>query len=123
MRIQDLYRLKNVRATEQVILHRIEILDRYGEANAGAKKSLADTLSNLYRQEIEEEKRLRAFIGTVEDKEIRKIMELRFLEDLPWVEVSVEVAPLEKDSSRTAPIKKIERYLKNLPEMSHISKE
>lgn len=114
MEISELYKLRNIRATRQILSERIEALDRYGEANAGQKAALTGALANLDWQEKDEEKRLRAFIGSVEDAELRQIMDLRFLRGMPWVEISVEVTPLEKDASRNAPLMKLRRFLKTV---------
>lgn len=116
MKIQDLYRLKNIRETKEVILYRIEVLERYNPgADREQKASLCETVGKLTAQEVEEEKRLLALIESVDDPELRQIMTLRFLDDLPWIEVAVAVAPLEKDVSRNYPLMKIKRFLRNFP--------
>lgn len=114
MEMQDLYKLRNIRATQQVLRERIDALNKYGAANDGQKAALMGALTNLFWQEEEEEKRLRSFIQGVSDPEVRQIMKMRFLDDMPWIEISVEITPLEKDATRNAPLMKIRRYLKNI---------
>ena len=113
MTIQDLYVLKNIRATKKVILNQVETLNRFGEANAGIRKILAKALADLYEEEFKAEERLRDILKDVEDEEIRQIINLRFICGLPWVEVAAEVTPLEKDATHSAPLMKIRRFLRN----------
>lgn len=113
MTIHDLYALQNVRATEAVIKNRLDALKRYGDANAGVKKVLHDALIELAELENEEEAKLRALAQSVEDRMTREIIRKRFIDGKPWVEVAAEVVPLEKDATRTAPLKRVERFLKN----------
>ena len=112
MTIQELYRLKNIRATKRLLSDRIETLKRLGEENADQIEELAKTIAILSVQELAEHLRLAELIESIDDREICKIIKLRFIDDLPWIEIAAEIAPLEKDASRTVPLKKIERFLK-----------
>ena len=113
MTIQELYALRNIRATRKVLVNQAQTLSRYGEANAGARKVLAKALADLYEQEFEEEEKLREYAQSIEDPEIRAIIRLRFIEGRPWVDVAAEVAPLEKDTTHSAPLMKIRRFLRD----------
>lgn len=113
MTIHDLYALQNLRTTIAILMKQLDVLRRYGDANAGTEKVLIDALEQLFVLEPVEEGKLRALAESIDDPVIREIIRMRFLEGKAWVDIAVEVVPLEKDSTHTAPIKRIERFLKN----------
>lgn len=111
--IQELYKLKNIRATRKVLLNQVKTLNLYGEENADIRKILSKAVGELYGLEFEEETKLRELAQSIEDEQIRQIIRLRFIQGLPWADVAAEVAPLEKDTTHSAPLMKIRRFLRS----------
>ena len=62
------------------------------------------------REEIalEQKIQIEMFINNIEESDIRQIFELRYIENLSWIEIQVEMKYKHEDTAR----KKHDRYLK-----------
>ena len=114
MTIHDLYAFQNVKTTMRILEDRLTVLNRYGDANAGTRTVLMDAWRELDALAAVEKAKLRAIAESVDDPVIREIITKRFLDGEQWIDIAVEVVPLDKDATRTAPLKRVERYIKNL---------
>ena len=70
------------------------------------KEELHEELIRILNKEIEEEQKIQRYIESVEDEEVKLIMELRFIQHLKWHEM---IPILHYD--RTSPAKKMRKYL------------
>ena len=84
--------------TERIALKKVELLEQ---------------LNAALEDKIEAEITIRRFIEGVKDPEIKTIMELRFLYQMSWTDIAVEISPSRKDYDRTTVSKKLRNYLKN----------
>lgn len=83
------------------------------ERMALAKAALHEQLVNLKATLLEKEREIREFIETVEDEEVKLIIELRFIRQLDWYSLSCELEDVTGNSiERTTPAKKMKKYLR-----------
>ena len=72
------------------------------------------TLRNILkeREEIALEQRIQIemFINNIEESDIRQIFEYRYIDNLTWIEIQVEMKYKHEDTAR----KKHDRYLKKI---------
>ena len=71
------------------------------------KCELLDELKKALIDKLEEEKKIRTYIESIDDEEIKQIIELRFLYHLNWFEIGEEM-----NMERTTASKKMRRYLR-----------
>lgn len=76
------------------------------------KAELKTLLSEKLEEKIEAEILIRNYIENIKDPQIKEIAELRFLDQMSWVDIAAEVSPKWKDFDRTTVAKKLRKYLK-----------
>lgn len=78
------------------------------------KNRILEKLNEARYEYLEEYEKIRDFINTIEDEEIKLIAHLRFIKLKDWYYIAEEISPESKTLDRTTPRKKLKRYLKNL---------
>lgn len=78
------------------------------EALVMKKCELLERLKKTLEEQIDEEMKLRAYIESIEDAEIKLIFELRFLDLMNWDAIGKEM-----NMDRTTASKKMQNYLAN----------
>lgn len=78
------------------------------EALVMKKWELLEKLKKTLEEQIDEEIKLRAYIESIEDAEIKLIFELRFLDLMNWDAIGKEM-----NMDRTTASKKMQNYLAN----------
>ena len=78
------------------------------------KVLLLEELNAALEKKIEAEIAVRKFIDAIPDPAIKTIAELRFIYQMGWDDIAVEVSPRHKDYDRTTVAKKLRNYLKKL---------
>lgn len=81
------------------------------------KIELLELLNKSLEKRIDEEIKVRKFMDSIDDVEMRSIIELRFILKKTWDEIASELSPDDKYIHRTTFIKKFNRFIQN----SHIS--
>ena len=81
------------------------------------KIELLELLNESLEKRIDEEIKVRKFINSIDDIEMRSIIELRFILKKTWDEIASELSPDDKYVHRTTFIKKFNKFIQN----SHIS--
>ena len=92
-----------------------------------ARASLHEQLVRLRADLKEKEQEIREYISSVEDEEIKLIIEWRFIDLLDWIEIAGRLEDMTgKNVDRSTPGKKMRRFLRNNKkeaQISHISHE
>lgn len=72
------------------------------------KCDLKDELKAELLLQVAEEQKIRSYISSVEDEEIKLIMEMRFIQLMKWRDISAKL-----NLERTTVAKKMRKYLQN----------
>ena len=92
-----------------------------------ARASLHEQLLRLRADLKEKEQEIREYISSIEDEEIKLIIEWRFIDLLDWIEIAGRLEDMiGKNVDRSTPGKKMRRFLrenKKEAQISHISHE
>ena len=92
-----------------------------------ARASLHEQLLRLRADLKEKEQEIREYISSIEDEEIKLIIEWRFIDLLDWIEIAGRLEDMTgKNVDRSTPGKKMRRFLrknKKEAQISHISHE
>ena len=75
------------------------------------RNELLGVLNEILEQRDEEEIKIRKFINGIEDAEIRRIIELRFMDKKTWLEVSKELSPKGRMMDESTVRKKFTRFM------------
>lgn len=82
------------------------------ERLALARVALHEKLSELLAKKIEKEIEIREYIESVEDAQVKYIMEMRYIYLMDWYEIAAEMEEISgREYHRTAAYKKVQRYL------------
>ena len=77
-----------------------------------AKAALHEYLMRQLAELKEKEREIREYIESVENEEVKLIIEWRFIDLLDWYDIAENLAELlEKPIDRTTPAKKLKKYL------------
>ena len=80
---------------------------------ATARVALHEHLVQLLADLKKKEKEIREYIDSVEDEEVKLIIEWRFIDLLDWPEIAGKLEEMtEKNVDRTTPAKKMRKYLR-----------
>ena len=78
-----------------------------------ARATLHEHLVRLYADLKEKEREIREYIDSVEDEEVKLIIEWRFIDLLDWYEIAGNLEDMTgKNVDRSTPGKKMRKYLK-----------
>lgn len=72
------------------------------------KSALEGDLQKELANALDEERKIRNFMSSVDDEEIKIIIELRFINFMKWADIGAEL-----DNDRTTPHKKLKKFLEN----------
>ena len=77
-----------------------------------ARASLHEHLTRLLAELKEKEREIREYIESVENEEVKLIIEWRFIDLLEWYEIAGKLEEMTgKNVDRSTPVKKMRKYL------------
>lgn len=75
------------------------------------RMELIGVLNEILEKRDEEEIKIRKYINNIEDAEIRRIIELRFMDKKTWLEVAKELSPKGRMMDESTVRKKFTRFI------------
>lgn len=80
------------------------------------KSKLEEDLLKTMNEYIEKYNKIIKLIDSIDNAEIRLIIRLKYIKGLTWYDVAETIADSDKYLDRTAPRKKLKRYLERMKE-------
>ena len=76
------------------------------------RMELLEVLNEIVEKRDAEEIKIRKFINNIEDAEMRRIIELRFMDKKTWLEVAKELSPKGRMMDESTVRKKFTRFIR-----------